>query len=81
MSEIKDILLAPIGEKKISFVKSRMGVLRGIEEEFLKTKPFAGMRISMSIHLEAKTAYLARVLHSGGAQVSVTGEQPALDAG
>lgn len=76
MSEIKDILLAPSGEKKISFVKSHMGVLRGIEEEFSKARPFAGIRIAMSIHLEAKTAYLARVLQSGGAEVSVTGSNP-----
>jgi adenosylhomocysteinase len=76
MTDIKDITLAPSGEKKISFVKSRMDVLRGIEEEFLIKKPFKGVRIAMSIHLEAKTAYLARVLQSGGAILSVTGSNP-----
>ena len=34
------------------------------------------MKISMSIHLEAKTAYLAKVLRAGGAEVWVTGCNP-----
>jgi adenosylhomocysteinase len=76
MPDIKDIGLAPEGERKIAFVKSRMDVLRAIEDDFQKAKPFAGYRIAMSIHLEAKTAYLARVLQSGGAEVSVTGSNP-----
>ena len=76
MPEIRDITLAPEGEKKIRFARSRMGVLRGIEEEFVRTRPLQGLRIAMSIHLEAKTAYLARVLQSGGAVLSVTGSNP-----
>jgi adenosylhomocysteinase len=47
--------------------------LRGFEEEFIKTKPFEGIKISLSVHLEAKTAYLCKVLAAGGAQMSVTG--------
>ncbi|HHY18628.1 MAG TPA: DEAD/DEAH box helicase, partial [Firmicutes bacterium] len=35
--------------------------------EFKKTRPFEGIRISLSIHLEAKTAYLSKVLAAGGA--------------
>ena len=76
MSDIKDISLAPSGADKIAWVKSFMPILNSIEEEFIKTKPFAGKKISMSIHLEAKTAYLAKVLKSGGAQVHVTGCNP-----
>jgi adenosylhomocysteinase len=34
------------------------------------------MKISMSIHLEAKTAYLAKILRAGGAEVWVTGCNP-----
>ena len=56
------------GETKIRWVKNNMALLRGIEEEFLRTKPFEGLRVSLSVHLEAKTAYLCRVLAvpSGG---------------
>ncbi len=76
MSDIKDIALAPSGADKIAWVKSFMPILNSIEEEFIRTKPFAGKRISMSIHLEAKTAYLAKVLRAGGAEVFVTGCNP-----
>ncbi|WP_373000212.1 adenosylhomocysteinase, partial [Lutispora sp.] len=58
---IRDIKLAPSGHKKIEWVKRNMPVLSRIEEEFTKNKPFTGKRIVMSIHLEAKTAYLAKV--------------------
>lgn len=76
MSSIKDINLAPSGEDKIKWVESYMPVLSEIKKEFEQTKPFAGKRISMSIHLEAKTAYLAKVLKAGGAEVYVTGCNP-----
>jgi adenosylhomocysteinase len=62
-----------MGLKKIEWVKEYMPVLRQIEENFKQTQPFAGMRIAISVHLEAKTAYLAQVLASGGADVAVTG--------
>ena len=76
MSNIKDISLAKSGQDKIDWVKSYMPVLSSIAREFEETKPFAGMKISMSIHLEAKTAYLATVLRGGGAEVHVTGCNP-----
>ncbi len=76
MSLIKDINLWESGEQKIQWVKSNMDLLRGIEEEFIKTKPFAGKRIALSVHLEAKTAYLCRVLASGGAEMYITGSNP-----
>jgi adenosylhomocysteinase len=64
------------GDKKMEWVQSYMPVLNSIKDRFIKEKPFAGLRITMSIHLEAKTAYLATVLRSGGAEVSVTGCNP-----
>lgn len=76
MSQIKDINLAKSGYDKINWVKSYMPVLNKINEEFTRTRPFAGKKISMSIHLEAKTAYLAITLAAGGAEVYVTGCNP-----
>ena len=76
MSRIKDIKLAPSGKDKIEWVRSYMPILNLVKESFEKTKPFAGMKIAMSIHLEAKTAYLAKALRAGGATVSVTGCNP-----
>lgn len=71
--DIRDISLAPSGHRKIQWVKHNMPLLSGLEEEFSATKPFEGLRISLSVHLEAKTAYLCLVLAAGGAQMSVTG--------
>ena len=53
-----------------------MPILNKIKREFESTLPFRGMKIAMSIHLEAKTAYLAKVLRAGGAEVYATGCNP-----
>ncbi|MBR3894052.1 MAG: adenosylhomocysteinase [Clostridia bacterium] len=76
MSDIKDIRLAPSGADKIAWVASYMPILNSIKAEFERTKPFRGKKIAMSIHLEAKTAYLAKILRAGGAEVWVTGCNP-----
>lgn len=71
--DIRDIGLAEYGHTKIEWVKNNMPLLRNFEEEFRSSRPFEGVRISLSIHLEPKTAYLCRVLAAGGAQVCATG--------
>ena len=76
MNRIKDISLAPSGEMKINWVERNMPVLRGIGEDFKREKPFAGMKVALSVHLEAKTAYLCRVMEMGGAKMYVTGSNP-----
>ena len=76
MSLIKDISLAPSGEMKIDWVTRNMPALRNIEEAFIKEKPFTGLKIALAVHMEAKTAYLCRVLEKGGAEMYVTGCNP-----
>ena len=75
-SEIRDAALAPSGAMKIEWVKNHCDLLRTLEEEFSKTKPFAGKKVALSVHLEAKTAYLCKVLKAGGAEMYVTGSNP-----
>lgn len=75
-SVIRDLNLAESGRKKIEWARNFMPVLNGIKEEYEREKPFQGIRIAMSIHLEAKTAYLAEVLKAGGAEVFITGSNP-----
>lgn len=70
---IKDIALAPSGHEKIEWVRNNMPLLRGLEDEFRETRPLEGVKISLSVHLEAKTAYLCKVLATGGAIMSITG--------
>jgi adenosylhomocysteinase len=68
--------LAAEGQRRIDWVRRNMPILRHLEERFTAEQPFAGKRITVCIHLEAKTAYLALVLRAGGAAVSVTGSNP-----
>lgn len=75
-SMIRDIKLAPSGHDKIAWVKNFMPVLRSIDEEYSKTKPFAGKKAVITMHLEAKTAYLALVFKNAGAEVIATGSNP-----
>ena len=67
---------APSGHDKIAWVKNFMPVLRSIDEEYSKTKPFAGKKVVITMHLEAKTAYLALVFKNAGAEVIATGSNP-----
>ncbi len=76
MSQIQNEALYASGEQKIQWVKSFMPLLSGLETEFAAEKPFAGLRVALSVHLEAKTAYLCRVLQAGGAAMFVTGSNP-----
>ncbi len=76
MSAVRDPSLAPLGEKRIAWVKEFMPVMRALEERFTEEQPFQGLRISVSVHLEAKTAYLALLLRAAGAEVAVTGSNP-----
>ncbi len=76
MSIVRDASLAESGRMKIAWVQDFMPALAAIRERFAKEKPFAGKRIAMSIHMEAKTAYLALCLAEGGAQVHATGCNP-----
>ncbi len=75
-SIIKDAGLAPDGRQKIEWVSKNMPILNHIRADFEKNQYFEGLKIAISIHLEAKTAYFAKVLQAGGAVVSVTGCNP-----
>ena len=76
MSEIRNIDLWESGARKIEWVRRNMCLLRSIEEDFKRDKPFSGLKVALSIHLEAKTAYLCKVLAAGGAEMYVTGSNP-----
>ncbi len=76
MSEIRNAALRQDGALKIEWVKHNMPLLRGLEEEFSRQQPFKGLKVALSVHLEAKTAYLCKVLAAGGAQMYVTGSNP-----
>jgi adenosylhomocysteinase len=76
MSIVKDRSLAESGRRKIQWVRDFMPALGAIEKRFEKELPFQGLRIAVSVHLEAKTANLGLVLKAGGAEVYLTGSNP-----
>lgn len=76
MSEILNPQLAVSGKQKIEWVKEFMPVLSQVGQELAEKQIFKGLKIGMSIHLEAKTAYLATILKQAGARVYATGCNP-----
>ncbi len=75
-STLRNPSLAPEGKKKIEWVSTRMDILNEILEEQKASQPLKGMRVAIALHLEAKTAYMARVIHELGAQVAICGSNP-----
>ena len=75
-SMIKDIALAPTGHQKIAWVKEHMPLLNILNERYAEKKIFDGLNMVVTIHLEAKTAYLAQTIKNCGANVVVTGSNP-----
>lgn len=76
MSDIRNSELWPSGKLKIDWVRAHMPLLNGIEAQFSQEKPLKGLKIALSVHLEAKTAYLCETLAAGGAEMFVTGSNP-----
>lgn len=75
-SMIRDLSLAEEGMQRIRWVENFMPALNALREDFIQKQVFKGKTIVMSIHLEAKTAYLALTLKAAGADVIVTGSNP-----
>ena len=75
-SIVKDMALAPEGHLKIDWVEAHMPVLNQIRKQFEAEQPFKGLKVTIALHLEAKTAYLAKVVKAGGAEVTITGSNP-----
>ena len=73
---VKNLSLAPSGEKKIDWVSRFMPVLQSIRKDFKERKPFKGIRIATTLHLEMKTAFLLLTLKAAGAEVSAAASNP-----
>ena len=76
MSIVRDLNLAPSGERKIEWAWRFMPLLKALKADFEKTRPFEGVKITLSVHMEAKTACLCRTLEAGGAIMNATGCNP-----
>src|SRR6202043_3245426 len=67
--KIKDINLADWGWKEISIAEKEMPGLMAIREKYAPQKPFAGVRITGSLHMTIQTAVLIETLRDLGASV------------
>ena len=76
MSIIRDKSLAAAGLAKINWVKDFMPVLSHFEKKLAAEQPLKGLKVTVCVHLEAKTAYLGLVLRAAGAEITVTGSNP-----
>lgn len=68
-----DTDLAARGAARVDWIRSRMPLLAQAREDLAATRPFAGHRIGMSLHIEPKTAVLLETLAAGGAEIVGTG--------
>ncbi|ATW24358.1 adenosylhomocysteinase [Candidatus Formimonas warabiya] len=75
-SMIRDVNLAPGGQLKLDWVQAHMPLLNLIRSGFEREKPFQGKKVTICLHLEAKTGYLATVMQAGGAEVCMVASNP-----
>ncbi len=74
--KVKDIKLAPQGERMMDWVERHMPVLNEIRRELSKAKPLKGFTVGAALHTEAKTGVLVRTLVAAGAEVAITSCNP-----
>ncbi|HUW26865.1 MAG TPA: adenosylhomocysteinase [Gallionella sp.] len=67
--KIADLSLAAWGRKEIAIAETEMPGLMAIREEFAKTQPLKGARITGSLHMTIQTAVLIETLTALGAEV------------
>lgn len=74
--KVRDLKLAPEGDRLIDWAESRMPVLMALREKYSKTKPLKGYRIAGCLHVTKETAVLVKTLVAAGAEVSWSGCNP-----
>tara|TARA_B100000945_G_scaffold59091_1_gene43873 strand:- start:1046 stop:2311 length:1266 start_codon:yes stop_codon:yes gene_type:complete len=74
--DVKDLGLASEGIRRIEWSQKEMPVLGQIHKRFIKEKPLTGMRIGACLHVTTETAYLAKILKDGGAEVAMCASNP-----
>lgn len=64
------------GYLRLGWARERMDVSSQIRERFIRDKPLKGVKISMALHVEAKTGVFALLLREGGADVRMASCNP-----
>ncbi|MGB4428961.1 MAG: adenosylhomocysteinase [Thermacetogeniaceae bacterium] len=68
--------LSRVGKERIEWAWRKMPVLQQIKEDWEQSLPLKGIKIAACLHISAKTANLARVLKSGGAELALCASNP-----
>ncbi len=74
--DVKDLKLAPEGQRRITWADRDMPVLAAIRQRFENEQPLAGYRISACLHVTSETANLMRTLKAGGADIVLCASNP-----
>jgi adenosylhomocysteinase len=67
--KVADLKLADWGRKELNIAEGEMPGLMAIREEYAKSQPLAGARITGSLHMTIQTAVLIETLQALGAKV------------
>ena len=76
MADVKDLALAPLGQRRIEWAAQEMPVLRQVQERFEREKPLQGLKLAACLHVTTETANLMLTLKSAGADVSLCASNP-----
>jgi adenosylhomocysteinase len=76
MYDIKNMMLADAGKKRIEWAAQYMPVLASISKRFAKEKPFKGQTVGACLHITTETANLLKTLSAGGARVFACASNP-----
>ena len=76
MYTVRDIELAEQGALLVDWARARMPVMAKIKEDAERTKPLAGMRVAVCLHVTKETAVLIETIRAAGAEISWSGCNP-----
>jgi adenosylhomocysteinase len=74
--KVRDLGLADSGRMRIEWAESRMPVLMRLRDEYSKTQPFKGYKITGCLHVTKETAVLVETFKACGAEVAWSGCNP-----
>ncbi len=74
--KVRDLGLADAGRMLIEWAESRMPVLAQLREQYARTKPFEGYKMTGCLHVTKETAVLVETFAACGAEVAWSGCNP-----
>ncbi len=74
--DIRDLSLAPEGQRRIDWAALNMPVLLQLRDRFRQERPLEGIRVSACLHVTTETANLMLTLKDGGADVVLCASNP-----